>query len=250
MIKSPPKAKQPRTTKPVTGPKPRPGAPIKRVPSSKKDTARSLERVLSNERMRRSISRGPADAIALLRSASIPLVPGLKREASEPLLSMIPKSEEGSLKERPVNLFSRSTSQIIEDPRAKKKALIESELQDAISAIKKPNRALVGKEITDAAEKRVLTSIPLKSKKSLPYLVSISPTNINIPAQDSRSLVDPVRYRRCKSKLHRQTTGSGTLWERQLSSLDDSHHRPSLLRILIVCLPARLSCLLLAPQEG
>ena len=249
MIKSPPKAKQPRTTKPVTGPKPRPGAPIKRVPSSKKDTARSLERVLSNERMRRSISRGPADAIALLRSASIPLVPGLKREASEPLLSMIPKSEEGSLKERPVNLFSRSTSQIIEDPRAKKKALIESELQDAISAIKKPNRALVGKEITDAAEKRVLTSIPLKSKKTL-ALIPFPAHCINFLAQDSRSPVDLVRCRRCKSKLHRQTTGSGTLWERQLSSLDDSHHRPSLLRILIVCLPARLSCLLLAPQEG
>ena len=249
MIKSPPKAKQPRTTKPVIASKARPGAPIKRASSSKKDNARSLERVLSNERMRRSVSRGPADAIALLRSASIPLVPGLKRETSEPLLSMIPKGEAGSLKERPVNLFSRSTSQIGEDPRAKKKALIESELQDAISAIKKPNRALVGKEITDAAEKRVLTSIPLKSKKSLtlsPFLLQ----SINFLAQHSRSRVDLVRSRRCKSKLHRQTTGSGTFWERQLSSMDYSHHPPWLLRILTVCLPARPLCLLLAPQEG
>ena len=249
MIKSPPKAKQHRTTKPAIASKARPGASIKRAPSSKKNNARSLERVLSNERMRRSVSRGPADAIALLRSASIPLVPGLKRETSEPLLSMIPKGEAGSLKERPVNLFSRSTSQISENPRAKKQALIESELQDAISAIKKPNRALVSKEITDAAEKRSLTSIPLKSKKS-PALLPFFPQSINFLAQDSRSPVDLVRSRRCKSKLHRPTTGSGTFWERQLCSLDGSSHRPSLLRILTACLPARPLCLLLAPQGG
>ncbi|EAA34929.1 hypothetical protein GE21DRAFT_1103 [Neurospora crassa] len=142
--------------KTVAATKPKPGAPGKRVAATKKENERSLQRVLSNERMRRSVSRGPSGTIALLRSASATAIPGLKREGSEPLLGMIPKTEAVAVKEKNVSIFSRSAgpSANSEDTKAKKKARLEAELKEAISALKKPNRALAGKEIVEEAERR------------------------------------------------------------------------------------------------
>lgn len=146
--------------------RPKPGAPAKRPIALKKDKEKTLERVLTSERMRRSLSRGPSGALALMRSASATAIPGLKREGSEPLMSMIPRGESGSLKERPGTFLSRRTSSGAgEDPKAKKKALLDAELKNAISALKKPNRALAVREFVDAAEKRVSTGTSqLKSR--------------------------------------------------------------------------------------
>ncbi|OAA61242.1 DNA replication regulator Sld3 [Niveomyces insectorum RCEF 264] len=141
------------------------------------NSARSLERVLSNERLRRSVSRGPNDAIAQMRSATAAPIPGLKREMSEPVSSLaaIPRrASSTSLKERPANVLARSTSDMvvgsgsgngnsqsnsvankIDDVRARRKALVEAELQEAISALKKPNRELAGKAAVEAAERRL-----------------------------------------------------------------------------------------------
>ncbi|KAJ4403310.1 hypothetical protein N0V85_005124 [Neurospora sp. IMI 360204] len=142
--------------KTVAASKPKPGAPAKRVTAAKKENERSLQRVLSNERMRRSVSRGPSGTIALLRSASATAIPGLKREGSEPLLGMIAKSEAVAVKEKNISIFSRSAGPLAnnEDAKAKKKARLEAELKEAISALKKPNRALAGKEIVEEAERR------------------------------------------------------------------------------------------------
>ncbi|EGZ77576.1 hypothetical protein NEUTE2DRAFT_79264 [Neurospora tetrasperma FGSC 2509] len=142
--------------KTVAATKPKPGAPGKRVAATKKENERTLQRVLSNERMRRSVSRGPSGTIALLRSASATAIPGLKREGSEPLLGMIPKTEAVAVKEKNVSIFSRSAgpSANNEDAKARKKARLEAELKEAISALKKPNRALAGKEIVEEAERR------------------------------------------------------------------------------------------------
>jgi DNA replication regulator SLD3 len=90
-----------------------------------------------------------------MRSASTTVIPGLKREGSEPLLMGIPRAESGLLKERPSNLFHRSLSLGgTEDWRAKKKAQVDAELKDAISALKKPNRSLAVKDFVEAADKR------------------------------------------------------------------------------------------------
>lgn len=150
--------------KTVAASKPKPGAPAKRVTATKKENERTLQRVLSNERMRRSVSRGPSGTIALLRSASATAIPGLKREGSEPLLGMIPKSEAVAVKEKNISIFSRSAGSLAnnEDAKAKKKARLEAELKEAISALKKPNRALAGKEIVEEAERR--TAQPKSSK--------------------------------------------------------------------------------------
>lgn len=168
VIKPPPK---PTQSKLASQPKPKPGAPAKKPTSTRRDREKTLERVLSNERMRRSVSRGPTSALAHMRSASATTIPGLKREASEPLLTMVPKPP-ASLKERSGNLFSRSSSTsglATEDQKARKKAQLEAELKDAISALKKPNRAMVGKEIVEETERlRASTSLSQLKKSRKP----------------------------------------------------------------------------------
>jgi len=101
-----------------------------------------------------------------MRSASATTIPGLKREGSEPLMGMIPRTESGSFKEKTTAVFSQSLSSLksTEDAKAKKKAQVEAELRGAISALKKPNRALAGKELVEEAEKRAFTSGPQPPK--------------------------------------------------------------------------------------
>ncbi|CAK7266859.1 hypothetical protein SEPCBS119000_002245 [Sporothrix epigloea] len=132
-------------------------------PSASTDKTRSLERVLSNERLRRSVSRGPNDAIAQMRCATAAPVPGLKRELSDSLLASIPRAASSkSSKDGPPKSLTRSTSDMMnssgradQSRAARNKALVEAELQGAIDALKKPNRVLAGRETVEAAERRL-----------------------------------------------------------------------------------------------
>ncbi|KAK4659643.1 hypothetical protein QC762_112090 [Podospora pseudocomata] len=172
VAQSPPKKE---FVKPAAVSKAKPGAPAKRPAALKKDSDRSLQRALSNERMRRSVSREPSKAIALMRSASATAIPGLKREGSEPLLmGMVPRQDK-SLKEKPTNVFPRG-----EDLRARKKAQVDAELKDAISALKKPNRALAVKEFADAVDKRAsagVNQVKKVKKPRTPSIVKATPAN-------------------------------------------------------------------------
>ncbi len=147
----------------------RPGAATKRpVPVKPR---RSLQRVLSVDRERRSMSKGPNKAIALMRSATLPTVPGMKREASEaPSLSSVPAADSQSLEanrggvlkskrffQREIDLSSLALEGI-GNTRAKNQASIEAELKEAISALKKPNRQLAGKSLAEIAEKRTASA--------------------------------------------------------------------------------------------
>ncbi|KAL1843016.1 hypothetical protein VTJ49DRAFT_3330 [Mycothermus thermophilus] len=162
VAQSPPKEKK---VKPLSAVKPKPGAPVKRPSASKRDKDRTLERALSVERSRRSVSQGPSAAIALLRSASQTVIPGLKRESSESsLLRMLPRADKDA-KDSQRRLFSRSTSLSSADLKAQKKAQVEAELKDAISALKKPNRLLAVKDLVEAAEKRSSAGQLKKMKK-------------------------------------------------------------------------------------
>lgn len=167
-------------SRPALPSKLKPGAPVNRAPTSARSKEKTLERVLTKERMRRSMSRSASGTIALLRSASVTTIPGLKREASEPLLSMIPKGEPP--KSRPPLFSTGATVKPVDDPKARKKAQVEAELRDAISALKKPNRALAVKELADAADKRSLpaTSQP-KSSTSSP--LSPTPSQLTPPPE-------------------------------------------------------------------
>ncbi|CAK7268085.1 hypothetical protein SEPCBS57363_002917 [Sporothrix epigloea] len=146
---------------------------VKKRTSASTDKTRNLERVLTNERMRRSVSRGPNDAIAQMRCATAAVIPGLKRELSDTSLASIPRrASSTSTRDASAKSLSRSASEIIDSNSrtdqshaARKKALVDAELQDAIDALKKPNRVLAGRATVEAAERRLFGVTAKKPKK-------------------------------------------------------------------------------------
>ncbi|KAJ4235952.1 hypothetical protein NW759_001036 [Fusarium solani] len=140
----------------------RPGAVTKR-PTPGKPT-RTLQRALSTEQQsRRSVSRGPSNMIALMRSATSTSLPGIKREASDSAAIKSTLKAEPDLLNRRGGLLSRSSSMSnLQDARASKKAQVEAELKDAISSLRKPNRDVVGKALAEAAERRATVSLSAK----------------------------------------------------------------------------------------
>ncbi|TFB06289.1 hypothetical protein CCMA1212_001713 [Trichoderma ghanense] len=163
VIKAPVKAKSlkrppgPRDLKPGTvARRPQPPNPRK-----------TLQRALSTEQQnRRSISRGPSNAIALLRSATSTTLPTIKRESLDPAgpMSLLPTDSQ-----RRAQSLSRSNSMNNPfDARASKKAEVETELKEAISALRKPNREVVGKAMAEADERKASTSLATKRLKRAP----------------------------------------------------------------------------------
>lgn len=122
------------------------------------------------------MSRGPSKAVAALRSATEMAIPGLKKEGSESQsLTSIPraKSDYGLLKSARPGSLSRGNSTAGEDPRQNKKAAVDAELHDAISALRKPNRNLAGAAMAEAAEKRVSGGLSqIRSKFGVPQRAS------------------------------------------------------------------------------
>lgn len=156
VIMSPPKPKKHIATTAPKAPA-KPGSVAKRHAPA--NVPRSLEKVLSNDQLRRRPTRRPNDVLARMRSATPATIPGLKREASEPAaLGSIPDGDK-CLKERSRNIISRSASSAsVNNLKAEKKAKTEAELKEAIAALKRPNRQLAGISITEEAEKRAGSS--------------------------------------------------------------------------------------------
>lgn len=157
VIASPPKAKSSKTG---SSSKQKPGAVTKR-PAPKQP--RTLQRALSTDlQHRRSVSRGPTNALALLRSASSTAMTGIKREGSEPVIL----GDSDSVRQGHGILSRSSSTTNLKNPRAEKRAQVEAELKDAISALRKPNREVVSKAMAEAAQHKVLSS-----KSMLPILI-------------------------------------------------------------------------------
>lgn len=151
---------------------PTPPSPVKartRRPADAEEKSRRqrqprdpLQRVTS-ETMNHSSKAAPS----LARSATDSLViPGLKRERSETPLDQIPRKasqptlpkrtnilDKMRFAQREVDLDALSQAQ---ETKKKKQAEVDMKLREAIGALKKPNRALAGKEIADVAEQRTL----------------------------------------------------------------------------------------------
>ncbi|KAI2466134.1 DNA replication regulator SLD3-domain-containing protein [Annulohypoxylon bovei var. microspora] len=172
MMPPPPKPKA-KKLEPIVKSKPKPGSVAKRpVVSKSSKSSGTLEKVLSreSEKHRRSMSRGPSGVIALMRSASTPM---LKRETSEPLsLKNIPRADSATSREKaPRPLTAAPPKRRSDEEKAKKEALVQAELHDAISTLRRPNREVVGKDIAEAAERRANTSLSQlkKAKKPTQY---------------------------------------------------------------------------------
>lgn len=178
-VNLPPPKKQLARSASASGSLSRPGAATKRPITIK--PRKSLTRILSDERERerRSASAQPNRKISLLRSATMPVMPGLKREGSEVSLSSIPTAESQPLLAANKGGFTNTKrfghrevdfASLNRDPdaKAKKQASIDDELKNAIAALKKPNRELAGKTFAETVEQRILpTSL---SRSTLPSI--------------------------------------------------------------------------------
>ncbi|KAM0347080.1 hypothetical protein ACHAPU_005019 [Fusarium lateritium] len=178
------KASRPKTLRQSSSKRsPRPGAVAKRSASGQ--PPRTLQRALSTEQQsRRSVSRGPSNMIALMRSATSTSLPSIKREASDPSLIKSVLNAEPDLINRKSGPLSRSSSvSNLQDLRSNKKVQVEAELRDAISSLRKPNREVVGKALAEAAERRATVSLSAKKvrkpgRSSLgAAVVKATPTN-------------------------------------------------------------------------
>lgn len=56
-----------------------------------------------------------------------------------------------------------------DDTKAQKRAMVEAELQNAISVLRKPNRKLAGETLVEAAERRVSGSLSQIRSKWNPF---------------------------------------------------------------------------------
>ncbi|KAF5005169.1 hypothetical protein F66182_15973, partial [Fusarium sp. NRRL 66182] len=122
---------------------------------------RTLQRVLTDEQTSVSQrSRHPS----LMRSSTTPALQEVKRESVEPSLPSLGGSVRGGIQiarrvdKREVDL--NAVAKVHEAKLKKMNTLIEQkkELDAAISALRKPNRELVSKEVADQAEKRTFSS--------------------------------------------------------------------------------------------
>lgn len=185
---SPPKPKKRAATTAAKAPA-IPGSVAKRPVAT--SASKSLDKVFSHDQLRRKASRRPTDVLARMRSATPATIPGLKREASEPAsLSTIPSGDR-PLKEKSRNISSRSVSNLTaEDSKAQKKAKMEADLKDAISALKKPNRQLAGKAIVEEAEKRVGSSSSPRPRSRYSCRPSANPEDTDIEIEPK----NPTRF--------------------------------------------------------
>ncbi|KAI1433303.1 DNA replication regulator SLD3-domain-containing protein [Xylaria sp. CBS 124048] len=166
----PPKSKE-KETEPLSKAKSRPGTAAKRPASRPNQT---LENFLSKEteRNRRSISRGPGGVIALMRSATTPTIPLIKREASESTSVMsIPKADTGRSLDKNLPAAGSALAKRSTETKKRRDAFVKAELRDAITSLRKPNRDVVEKAIVEADERRAATSLSQlkKSKKPTQY---------------------------------------------------------------------------------
>ena len=155
-------------------------SPPRRAPNSKKTqpvaatkqpqhqkTRPTLQRVLTDERLAAFRKVRPP---SLLRSSTAPSCTDVKRESVEPLLpSSISNVRGGILKPKRVENREVDLDAVAKQHEAKLKkmnTLIEQkrELDAAISALRKPNRELIAKEIADVAEQRASSGSSRKSK--------------------------------------------------------------------------------------
>lgn len=102
--------------------------------------------------------------IALMRSATSTSLPAIKREGSEPATLQAMLNEESSVFKRHGSLSRSSSVSNLQDVKANKKALVEAQLKDAISALRKPNREVVGKAMAEAEERKLSTGQSARSK--------------------------------------------------------------------------------------
>lgn len=182
-----------RSVKQKESSKKRPGEPTDRPAPARKER-RPLQRI-STENLGHHTAKAPSLSRSATDSA---VIPGLKRETSVTPLSAVPPasarpssmSQYQRFNQRQVDLTALTSAN---EAKMKKKTLIEEELRNAISTLKKPNRGLAVKDFVDSADVRMQASAG-RSRKST-HTVRKAPNSVEIMAtphrgRKSKSLAD------------------------------------------------------------
>lgn len=168
--------------------------------------------------------------LALMRSATSAAIPTIKREGSDSaLFSTAAKAESNSMsvKQRSTSL-ARSVSMVdLRDTKATKKAKVEEELKDAISALRKPNRNVVGQAMAEAAERKTSTLLSAKSKSRMFINHTIGNTDRILQKYASQYLDLPSRPM-FLCRRHRQRSASKIYSESSQN-----------LQLTLLCLPQK-----------
>ncbi|TQV99408.1 hypothetical protein V2A60_004882 [Cordyceps javanica] len=155
----------------------KPGSATKRPAAPRPQ--KTLQRALSTDQhSRRSVSRGPSNMIALMRSATSTSLPTIKREGSESTsLRRLPKVEGATDSQKRLSLSRSSSSLASQDvSRASKKAMVDAQVKDAIAALRKPNREVVGQAMEEADQQRALAAKKAR-KMQRSSVVKATPAN-------------------------------------------------------------------------
>ena len=141
-----------------------PGEPISKHKLPQNDR-RKLQKIASDtQTLRRppSLVRAATDTLIKRETSETPLsaIPHLK-DSRPPSRSRQPSAQLQHLNRRQVDLNTISAAT---EAKLKRKAIIEEELKEAITTLKKPNRGLAIKEFVEASEQRTFAS---KRKKDV-----------------------------------------------------------------------------------
>lgn len=157
----------------------KPGSATKRPAAPR--PPKTLQRALSTDQQsRRSVSRGPSNMIALMRSASSTSLPRIRREGGESApLRRLPKMEDGDKSQRRPALVRSGSSGVATSQnasRAGRQALVDAQVKDAIAALRKPNREVVGQAMEEVDQQRAIAAAKAR-KMQRSSIVKATPAN-------------------------------------------------------------------------
>ena len=155
---------------------------LSKRPSLPGKPRRTLERVLTDERLAQNASRRSNLPLSLTRSVTAPAVPGLKREGSQIPLDEVPTRDSQAMRvsrsgvlnskrfhQREIDLGDVASRN---DLKAKKNSQVQDELKGTITALKKPNRGLAVKDYVESCERRTLSGGPNNNSQFYLFLLN------------------------------------------------------------------------------
>ncbi|KAI6246388.1 hypothetical protein HI914_05676 [Erysiphe necator] len=150
----------------------KPGAATKRSLPLK--SYPSLKQVLTRDRKRRCVSQSHGKAIALMRSATMPLISSVKKDEilsiSDPTSNYSPDAKL-ALTQKRKNISQReinfSTLDLGNNQKEVGKLNVDMELREAISVLRKPSRNLVAKDDAHFAAQRAINLSHFEASKKL-----------------------------------------------------------------------------------
>jgi len=161
---------------------PKPGEPISKRKLPQNDRRKLQKTASDTQTLRRppSLVRSATDTLIKRETSETPLsaIPHLK-DSRPPSRSRQPSVQLQHLNRRQVDLNAISAAT---EAKLKRKAVIEEELKEAITTLKKPNRGLAIKEFVEASDQRTFASTSKRKKDMTARRVLQNVRNVQVLA--------------------------------------------------------------------